>query len=185
MLEFSDAPYRFGSGERGNGRRPLFLAPRFRDYNAALHPASRRRSCASVINFIHGSGCAGSPTRWGCAARRRTSAVILTAVDRRSFCPAKTHPASTLTGRKALKRFGWFRMSEAGSHLIALHCRAVIHPSASPPEQRHQPKEGHHTGGRLRYAFNDKRPVVQNHLVTGRNVRNEEGPFAVCIESVE
>ena len=45
-------------------------------YHAALHPASRRRSCASVISFFHGFNCAGSPTRRGCAARRRTSGGI-------------------------------------------------------------------------------------------------------------
>jgi len=45
---------------------------RLGSYHAALHPASRRRSCASVINFFHGFCCAGSPTRRGCAARRRT-----------------------------------------------------------------------------------------------------------------
>jgi hypothetical protein len=56
--------------------RVHFRCGRSGSYNAALHPASRRRSCASVINFFHGFGCAGSPTRRGCAARRRTKGDI-------------------------------------------------------------------------------------------------------------
>jgi hypothetical protein len=45
---------------------------RLGSYYAAPHLASRRRSCAWVINYFHGFRCAGSPTQRGCAARWRT-----------------------------------------------------------------------------------------------------------------
>ena len=70
-------------------------------YNAALHPASRRRSCASVISFFHGFSCAGSPTRRGCAARRRTSTRALACGFRR---PRRKHGVSHPHGRPSTKR---------------------------------------------------------------------------------